>query len=164
MKWTDELIEQMFTDFRNGLSSAAIARRLGTTKNTIIGKYYRERVRRGLLPPPPSDKTPRPSKARRKQVLTLPARAESVSAYISPPVVKPDEGQLASIVDVTGCKWPVRDDPEFVGGFAFCNHAKADNGPYCPYHAKENVASYSRKLINRTLGSIGLRFGRRAAA
>ena len=97
-------------------------------------------------------------------MLTLPARAESVSAYISPPVVKPDEGQLASIVDVTGCKWPVRDDPDFVGGFAFCNHAKADNGPYCPYHAKENVASYSRKLINRTLGSIGLRFGRRAAA
>ena len=83
-------------------------------------------------------------------MLTLPSSAESVSVYVSPKLAAPDLGQLASIVDVTGCKWPVREDPDFIGGQAFCNHPKRDDdSPYCPYHAAKAKAAYSDVLIRR---------------
>jgi hypothetical protein len=95
-------------------------------------------------------------------MLTLPERAESVLKFVTPKPVAPDLGQLASIVDVTGCKWPVRDDAEFIGGIAFCNHEAADGASYCPYHAEAAKAKVKAKPI-LSLGAFGLRYGKRAA-
>lgn len=74
----------------------------------------------------------------------------------------PDEARLASIVDVTGCKWPVRDDAAFVGGIACCNHATADGAPYCQYHAAKSISKYQPAPL-KFAGPIGLRFQKRAA-
>lgn len=65
------------------------------------------------------------------------------------PDPRPDMGNLASIIDVTGCRWPVKDDPSFIGGVGFCNH-DTDGKTYCPYHTQQSVASYSQTLIKRT--------------
>ena len=92
-------------------------------------------------------------------MLTLATRAESVSRFVSLPIPAPDEGQLASIVDVTGCKWPVRDDPDFVGGVAFCNHA-TDGRVYCAHHHAKATMKVKAKV---TVLPVGLRFGKRAA-
>ena len=78
---------------------------------------------------------------------------ETQPAYDVPYVPIPDESRLASIIDVTGCKWPVRDDAEFIGGIACCNHSTPDASPYCEYHAKKAKASYSRTLIRETVKS-----------
>lgn len=96
-------------------------------------------------------------------MLTLARRADSVSAYVAPQPKRPDLGQVADIVGVTGCREPVAEGPEFVGGHGFCNHATADGLSYCPYHQRQNVASYSRKLISQTLAPFGLRYQKRAA-
>ena len=92
-------------------------------------------------------------------MLTLATRAESVSRFVSLPIPAPDEGQLASIVDVTGCKWPVRDDADFVGGVAFCNHA-TNGGVYCPHHHEKATMKVKARNV---VVPVGLRFGRRAA-
>ena len=84
-------------------------------------------------------------------MLTLPERAGSVMRIVEPAPTPPDQGQLASIVDVSGCRWPVKDDPEFIGGVAFCNHGQRDGSPYCEYHARVNVAPYSREAIRNTI-------------
>lgn len=91
-------------------------------------------------------------------MLSLPERAGFISSHRTPTVPAPDLGHLASIVDVTGCKWPVKDDPDFVGGVAFCNHAKDENSAYCPYHRQQSVASYSRELIRKTTKSALARY------
>jgi GcrA cell cycle regulator len=162
MNWTPETIDTLLTMWRQGYSASETARHFGCTKNSIIGKLHRERVRLGLKTEQPRIRDRRKvanadstvSKriyTRREAMLTLPDRADSVLRIVSPPPVVPDQGQLASIVDVTGCRWPVADNPDFVGGVAFCNHSQREKSPYCEYHAQVNVAPYSREAIRRTI-------------
>lgn len=162
--WTPEAVEQLLAMRAAGKSASEIGEVFGVTRSTILGKVDRELKRRGLRVDRrvKSDTVPKRKYTRSEAMLTLPERALSVSAYVAPKPVAPDLGQLASIVDVTGCKWPVRDDPEFVGGKAFCNHTAADGSSYCPYHKAK--ATYIPKVKPASsLGSIGLRFEKRAA-
>lgn len=47
--WTDALVEQLTALWQQGLSTAAIGRKLGVSKNAVVGK-----VKRLLLTPRPS--------------------------------------------------------------------------------------------------------------
>jgi hypothetical protein len=164
MEWSEELIDEMFRLLHAGKSASQVAVILGTTKNSIIGKSRRERIKRGLAPiPRPKRAAPPTDRHRSKpKMLTLPHRADGLSKYVSPPTPKPHEGQLATIVDVTGCRWEVSGSTN-PAEYRFCNHAQAGSSAYCEYHRHVNTAPYSRKLINKTLAAIGLRFKPRAA-
>lgn len=154
-QWTEEAITDLLALYRSGKTYTQMAAHFGVSKNTISGKLDRtlrrlgERVTRTVR----SDTVAKRKYTRSESMLTLPRSAESVSKYVAPALPKPDEGQIASIVDVTGCRWPVRDDVEFVGGIAFCNHQAAAGASYCPYHTKVSSAAYSRKLIRETVRS-----------
>jgi hypothetical protein len=126
-----------------------------------MGKLHREKLRLAAKGEPIERRAPantgtitKRRYTRREPMLTLASSAGSVLRIVEPAPVVPDCGQLASIVDVTGCRWPVKDDPEFVGGVAFCNHAQRENSPYCPYHAQEGVVPYSRETIARTIKNV----------
>lgn len=54
-----------------------------------------------------------------------------------------------SIIEMTGCKWPVSDDLSLPGGKVFCNAPMHDHR-YCKAHARESAAVYSEKLIRHT--------------
>lgn len=163
-RWTDEAIDELLTMYRSGKTYTQLAAHFGVSKNTISGKLDRtlkklgERVTRTVQ----SDTVAKRKYTRSESMLTLPRRAESVSKYVAPAAPKPDEGQLASIVDVKGCRWPVRDDAEFVGGVAFCNHGTDGGSSYCPYHSKKSSAAYSRKLIRKTVKDAIIVYGRAA--
>ena len=164
--WTPERIETALALYHDGLTMPQIAAAIGAPgKNAVIGKIHRELVKRGLKPRKPSPTKGQPKRSyRRKPVLTL--ADEKPLGFLLPAVVpppRPDEGQLASIVDVTGCRYPVRDDPAFIGGIAFCNHQQRDGSSYCEDHAKLVAAPYSQKLIERTISSIGWWVDRRVA-
>jgi hypothetical protein len=171
MEWTPAQVEELMTLWRQGLTSYEIARHFGITRNSVMGRLHREK--RHLADKGESIERRRVANegtitkrryTRREPMLTLPSSAESVSAYVAPKLPAPDLGQLASIVDVTGCKWPVREDADFIGGQAFCNHPKRDDdSPYCPYHAKIASTPYRMKLDGKTLAAFGLRFKQRAA-
>ena len=155
MNWTQETIDELIALWRQGRTSYELAAHFGTTRNSICGKLFRLKRDLGLSSPTNRvtrrKHSPTDNKRKGKNMLTLPSSAGFVSSFVSPPTPRPDEGQLASIVDVAGCKWPVREDSDFIGGQAFCNHTKRDDGsPYCPFHAAESVASYSRALIRKT--------------
>lgn len=164
--WTEARIEEMLTMWRTGFTTYQMADHFGVTRNTVCGKLHRVKIARGILEAKP--RICRPSKAdkpRQEKAMTLPARAGFVFAKIpTTSVAAPDEGQLASIVDVTGCKWPVKDDQDYVGGVAFCNHGTEDGRSYCPYHAAESVASYSRSLVSKTVRSAWHVYNRKFAA
>jgi GcrA cell cycle regulator len=162
MNWTPETIDTLLTMWRQGYSASETARHFGCTKNSIIGKLHRERVRLGLKAEQPrirdrrkvanADSTVQKRQyTRRQPMLTLASESGFVMRTVEPAPTPPDQGQLASIVDVTGCRWPVADNPDFVGGVAFCNHGQRENSPYCEYHARVNVAPYSREAICRTI-------------
>jgi hypothetical protein len=144
--------------WRQGRTSYEIARQFGITRNSVMGRLHREKKR--LADKGESIERRRVANegtitkrryTRREAMLTLPERAGSVMRIVEPAPTPPDQGQLASIVDVTGCRWPIKDDPEYIGGVAFCNHSQRENSPYCEYHARVNVASWSREAIRRTI-------------
>lgn len=155
LTWTPELVEELLTLWRQGLSASVIASKIGGTRNAVIGKIHREERKAGVKARKqrPVSVHPTDKPRSKKPMLTLPQRAGSVSRIVSAALPVPDEGQIASIVDVTGCRWPVKDDPAFVGGVGFCNHVQKDGSSYCAYHAHANRASYSRTLISDTIKS-----------
>jgi hypothetical protein len=165
MMWTPELIDELLRQYRAGTSAAVTAKQFGTTRNAVLGKIHRELIKRGerVETQVKSDTVAKRKYTRSEAMLTLPDRAESVSVYVAPKPVAPDLGQLASIVDVTGCKWPVQDDLAFVGGIAFCNHEAADGSSYCPWHRERATLKVKPKPV-LSLGPIGLRFEKRRAA
>ena len=158
MTWTPERIAELWQLYRQGQTSYQIAAHFNVTRNTICGKLHRLKIEHGILAAPDRSHRIRKPAMRKPMLPTLSTATGFVFPAYVPPPPPPDEGQLASIVDVTGCRWPVKDDPDMIGRQAFCNHAQKDGSAYCPYHASVNVAPYSRKLISKTLASIGLRF------
>jgi GcrA cell cycle regulator len=156
--WTPAQVEELISLWRQGRTSYELATHFGVTRNSIMGKLHREKLRREKTGDPIERRAlanngtiVKRRYTRREPMLTLPSSAGSVMRIVEPAPAPPDQGQLASIVDVTGCRWPVKDDPGYVGGVAFCNHEQRDGSPYCPYHARENVAPYSREAIRRTI-------------
>ena len=160
-QWTEDRILEAIRLQREGWTTYQIARHFQVSRNAVCGKLFREKARRVLTTPVSRVTHPKPKK-RKKAMPTLPS-ASGLLRSLPVPVFVPDERQLASIVDVTGCRWPVREDASFVGGHAFCN-AATDGKPYCEHHRKEAVAHYSAKLIRKTLGSLGFKIGRKVAA
>lgn len=163
--WTEERILEAIRLQQTGWTTYQIAAHFRVSRNAVCGKLFREKARRGLTTPVSRPRKPSPADKRKRKepMLTVPERASFVFPPVSLPAVVPDEGRYASIVDVTGCKWPVKEDASFVGGHAFCN-AETGGKVYCEHHRQINVAPYSAKLIRKTLGSLGFRIGRRIAA
>jgi hypothetical protein len=163
--WTEARIEELLSMWRTGYTTYQMADHFGVSRNTVCGKLHRVKIARGILEAKPRIRRPSTTdKPRKERKMTLPDRAEFVLAKFPPiAVAVPDEGQLASIIDVTGCRWPVKDDASFVGGVGFCNHG-TDGKTYCPYHQQVNVASYSRKLIHKTIRDAVFVYTRKVAA
>jgi len=143
--WDDPTVETLTRLWAQGdLSAADIARRLGVSRNAVLGKVHRlglsnrrpPRVVRKPRPPAPRRPngtcSPSPRRSRPQPPLRRSFRGE---APPSPSPAPRDElpGLVAHLEELPPrtCHWPVGDpaDP----GFSFCGRA-ADPGPYCLVH------------------------------
>lgn len=134
--WTDAAVETLTRLWRQGdLSAAMIARRLGVTRNAVLGKIHRLGLSQPLQPRPPAiARPPRPAKPRpvasaRRAPPSEPARTSAR------PGAETEPGLVARLEDLPtrACHWPLG-DPQ-AAGFAFCGR-RAETGPYCPAHAR----------------------------
>lgn len=166
-EWTPAVLQQALDLYYAGKTMRDIAEAIGCrSRNAVIGKIHREQHRRGLtlrggMQPAPLKPRKNRSQPKRKVKMTLPDQIGFVLPALHVTEPAPDMGNLASIIDVTGCRWPVKDDPSFVGGVGFCNH-DTDGKTYCPFHTQQSVAPYSQALIRRTTKQ-AMYFVRRAA-
>ena len=156
-EWTTERIEEVLRlQLEEGWTTYQLAAHFGVSRNSVCGKLFREKAKRGIatkLPFKPRTKPAPKPKAERKPSVSQAPDGFVLRVQLPKPVFVADEGQLASIVDVTGCRWAVRDDASFVGGHAFCNQPQDGSSPYCAHHRTVNVASYSTRLINKTISA-----------
>lgn len=155
--WTADRIDILRQRKMAGKSSSAIALEIGTTRNAVIGKWLRIMVREGYQPKPKlrNMDAPKPKRDR--------PRLASSAGIVLPAVAPPPRGPAVGITDVTGCKWPTGEDSSVAGRHTFCNHDTEEGKPYCPFHTKAAIAPFSLELRKKTLGPLGLRFGKRAA-
>jgi len=150
MEWNETIIAELKALWAEGLSTAEIGRRLGISKNAVVGKAHRldlsprpspiRRSERGQSPPAVAPRVTGPTLA------PLPSGPQIVSPVVAtamaaaPVAVKaPAPGRLAAVapapvVRVSACCWPVGEPGK--PGFHFCDGAAVAGKPYCADHAQ----------------------------
>ncbi|WP_296599680.1 GcrA family cell cycle regulator [Phenylobacterium sp.] len=133
--WTDDAVETLLRLWRTGdLSAAMIARRLGVTRNAVLGKIHRLGLSQPRRPRPPAiAPPPRPPKA--KPIASARRAPALAQVRMSPqPTAEIGRGLVTRLEDLPtrACHWPLG-DPQ-AADFAFCGR-RAETGPYCPGHA-----------------------------
>jgi GcrA cell cycle regulator len=146
MEWNDDQIVRLRSLWDEGLSTSEIGRRLGISKNAVVGKAHRI-----LLPSRPSPirrdgpSRPRPSGPRRVIGPTLPP----LSASPLPELVRTLEPPPLPVVAVPtlvrttaaprsgrshACCWPLGEPG--TASFHFCDAETMPGKPYCMEHVQ----------------------------
>lgn len=144
MDWTAEAIERLRALWAEGHSTAEIGRRMGISKNAVVGKAHRLN-----LPPRPSpirreaaDAAPRPQSVRAPRI--APAAPRSTLPQVSPaaPPAMPAPVAARPVMVVRpfprasaarACCWPIGEPGQ--PGFRFCSADALTGKPYCADHA-----------------------------
>ncbi len=135
--WSDDTIIRLRTLWDEGHSTAEIGRRMGVTKNAIVGKAHRldlpgrpSPIRAGGTPRlPRAPKTTLPVLTTAAAVPPRPAPVR-VPAAPPPPPVRAYRGLSGQ-----PCCWPMGEPGR--PGFRFCEAGTAPGKPYCPDHVKD---------------------------
>ncbi len=146
MDWTDDVISRLKALWAEGHSTAEIGRRMGVSKNAVVGKAHRlslearpSPIRRSAPGEPPK----RPA-ARRVTGPTLPTMAaptpEPQHRPLPPPVLAaPAPAPALRAVGRSGggrlvaCCWPIGEPGTRT--FRFCDGESLPGKPYCGTHA-----------------------------
>ena len=133
MDWTTEAIERLRALWAEGHSTAEIGRRMGISKNAVVGKAHRLNLPARPSPirrdaegeaAPVAPKLPRPVVVAPRQTLP-PAPA----ARVAPAVVRP----FPRVIAARTCCWPIGEPG--TSGFRFCTSEATSGKPYCADHA-----------------------------
>ena len=162
MEWTEEAISRLRTLWAEGHSTAEIGRRMGISKNAVVGKAHRlelpprpspirregsgtprpprrpvpPRVNGPTLPsmaaPPPPLRAAAPAVAQHRPIVE-PARAPvPPPAIVEKPAMRPVPVARPSSRTMSCC-WPLGEPG--TPGFRFCDDPALAGKPYCGDHA-----------------------------
>lgn len=133
-RWSDAAVETLITLWRAGdLSAADIARRLGVTRNAVLGKIHRL----GLSEPRSPGGAPRQARPSWTSRPQSPKRRAPPPARARPPArpaaVDVGPGLVERLEDLPphACRWPLGEPKS--PGFRFCGRPAGER-PYCPAH------------------------------
>lgn len=145
MDWTEQQIEQLRALWAEGLSTAEIGRRMGISKNAVVGKAHRLN-----LPsrPSPIRRSAKPSSPRPATVPRAVSAAVAAAAVVTPltprPSAPPPPPRPAPRLGNTACCWPIGEPGKT--GFRFCDAPALYGKPYCAEHAAQ---AYVRAKADR---------------
>jgi GcrA cell cycle regulator len=156
MEWAEETIVRLRTLWDEGLSTAEIGRRLGVSKNAVVGKAHRldlparpSPIRRdGSGPPVPRRSAPRriagptlPPLSSTSSIATSSGGPSMLPRMMAPaprPIPVPPPVRMASPPPRYGrivtCCWPIGEPG--TRSFRFCDESSEPGKPYCSDHAK----------------------------
>lgn len=149
MNWNDETIARLRQFWTEGHSTAEIGRRMGISKNAVVGKAHRldlaarpSPIRRAVV-----DATmPRASAPRRMTGPTLPSLAsvQAPAPRAAPQVSEPPARPIAAPPGLRAvatrsarcipCCWPIGEPG--TKAFRFCDADATAGKPYCAEHAQ----------------------------
>jgi GcrA cell cycle regulator len=145
MDWSVEAIERLRALWAEGHSTAEIGRRMGISKNAVVGKAHRLSLPARPSPirrEPGQAAAPRPQPVRAPRVAVPPARglvppvAPAAPVAVAPRAVAapmPVVRAFSRTTSSRACCWPIGEPGQ--PGFRFCSGAALTGKPYCPEHA-----------------------------
>jgi GcrA cell cycle regulator len=143
MDWTEDAIATLRRLWSEGVSTAEIGRRMGISKNAVVGKAHRLNLAPRPSPirrAPGAAPSPRPARGAARPAVPRPApMTASTPGATRPPVERP-----APVVPMrpppqplrlgnNTCCWPIGDPG--TPGFRFCGAPALAGKPYCAEHA-----------------------------
>ncbi|MBT6312584.1 MAG: global cell cycle regulator GcrA-like protein [Alphaproteobacteria bacterium] len=149
MSWTPERIAKLEELWAEGLSTAEIGRRLGVSKNAVVGKAHRMKLP-GRQSPIESKRKAKPAAAKAPAAAAAkpkPAAKPAAAAKPAPkkaaakaaPEPSPEAAKTKADHQKTKqkrsgpvCQWPIG-DPR-LPGFHFCTDEATPGKPYCEHH------------------------------
>jgi GcrA cell cycle regulator len=142
MDWTTEAIDRLRALWAEGHSTAEIGRRMGISKNAVVGKAHRLQLSARPSPIRREASAPRPAPAGRGatlpplRVAAGPAPLRREPARMIAPAAPPRATAVVrpfSRANARSCCWPIG-EPGTVG-FRFCTAEAMNPKPYCAEHA-----------------------------
>ncbi len=130
-QWTEDAVERLRRRWAEGVSTAAIGRELGVSKNAVIGKARRLRLANRPSPIRPAKPKPDPGPPPRPVPPSRPVRLLPPG----PAAAEPDRrlaAMPAGAADAAPCRWPIGEPG--TAGFRFCDAAALGGKPYCAAH------------------------------
>ena len=146
--WTEQAVARLRALWADGHSTAEIGRRLGVSKNSVVGKVHRLDLPGRPSPiRPPGSGTPRPRPHPRPPRLAdiMPLRSVPPEPVQPRPAIAPriDPPVLGTLP----CCWPIG-QPK-TASFRFCDQPNEAGKPYCPEHCG---LAYERPARRRHAG------------
>jgi GcrA cell cycle regulator len=159
MEWNDEAIARLRALWAEGHSTAEIGRRMGVSKNAVVGKAHRLNL--ASRPSPirrDGEKSPRRRQPKRVHGPTLPALSAALSPMtvetpriaevrflearpIDPPPAERPAPVLRAVhtprpgARVLPCSWPIGEPG--TRSFRFCDEESVAGKPYCEDHCAQ---------------------------
>lgn len=142
MDWSEEQISRLRALWAEGHSTAEIGRRMGVSKNAVVGKAHRLNLTarpspiRRLPGQATAPRVPRPAPVRAID-RPAPLRSFTVVGAVPPPpppprpVAPPPPPRLSN----AACCWPIGEPGK--AGFRFCAERALAGKPYCEAHAAQ---------------------------
>ncbi len=167
MAWTDEMVNQLREMWKEGLTTGEIGKRLGVSKNSIVGKVHRlglsgrpspikkkEDNNSTTTPAQPvaevEKKTTTKEKTEKKVTKTQVAPKEEKEEVVE--TIKPQElnkskhhhgKTMLTDLDNHTCRWPIGDPKD--ENFHFCGKKVRLGQTYCDEHANIAYVKASKK-------------------
>ena len=148
MAWTEKMVEDLKIMWKQGLTTGEIGKRLGVSKNSIVGKVHRLQL--DARPSPIKKKEEEPQVTEEIQVKDTPAKnktdkkvsePESKAPEKTAPIIAPvaavekkNNGYVRlTDLDNHTCRWPIGDPKD--ENFHFCGKKVRIGQTYCEEHA-----------------------------
>ena len=139
VEWTPERIKVLIGLWEEGLPTSEIGRRLGVTKNAVVGKVHRLGLKKRQSPIRQSAGTSSQPKKAKKAPPAQPTTAQPQSAPVKLPT-----GDVVRLEELTAqmCCWPEGEPgtPEF----HFCGQPAVPEKPYCEEHCARAYVKVSK--------------------
>lgn len=146
MGWTDESVERLRQMWSEGLTANEIAKKLGVTKNAIVGKVHRLCL----------TARPSPIKSKENEALSEDIEQTGTNAAMSADLFENTSaaGKSTStnkkienikLVDLDShtCRWPIGDPRD--EDFCFCGKKVRTGQTYCDEHSQMAYVKATRK-------------------
>ncbi len=148
MAWTDEMVEGLKKMWKQGLTTNEIAKKLGVSKNSIVGKVHRLNL---TARPSPIKKKESSSSNKSSETTVVESVEENVAVIAKSPKKTSDTvvrdimpsgfeksaGSSACLklteLDNHTCRWPIGDPKD--DNFCFCGKKVRSGQTYCEEHA-----------------------------
>ena len=150
MDWNDQAVSTLRALWKDGHSTAEIGRRMGITKNTVIGKVHRLKLsgRPSPIRTAPGPRAPRTKRIAPRGQPTQPPTIQQPLVAAAPraptPPARPAAPPPLALQTCGTCQWPVG-EPR-APGFRLCEGPALSGRPYCETHCRTAYVRPARVL------------------